>query len=84
MSIASLPFPPLPCLLPFTPLCVLPGKHLMDFSKGQPYPNKKKIEEYDQCKGGKDCSIGIAHPPNGEEFGLGCTLCAEEALESMA
>jgi hypothetical protein len=56
----------------------------MDFSKGQPYPNKKKIEEYDQCKGGKDCSIGIAHPPNGEEFGLGCTLCAEEALESMA
>ena len=62
----------------------MPGKNLMDFSKGQPYPNKKKIEEYDQCKGGKDCCIGIAHPPNGEEFGLGCTLCAEEALESKA
>ena len=53
----------------------------VNMSGSKPYPNKLKIEEYPQCKGGTDCRIGIPHLPNGMEFGLGCAKCAEADAE---
>lgn len=37
--------------------------------------NKKSKEELPQCPGKDKCPLGIEHPPNGEEFCLGCGLC---------
>ena len=34
----------------------------------------KKKSELPQCLG-VDCPLGIEHPPNGEEFSIGCSLC---------
>eukprot|EP00937_MAST-01D_sp_MAST-1D-sp2_P000962 g962.t1 len=55
---------------------------MMDFSKPEPYPNK--LESYDphpisglKCDPAT-CPFGGNHPPNGVEYCLGCTLCAEE------
>jgi len=30
------------------------------------------------CKGKEYCKLKIDHPPNGEEFSLGCGVCIEE------
>ncbi len=31
----------------------------------------------DKCPGPEECPLKIEHPPNGEEFALGCALCRE-------
>ncbi|OMJ78568.1 hypothetical protein SteCoe_21592 [Stentor coeruleus] len=38
------------------------------------YLSKKSKSELPVCPG-KTCPLKITHPPNGEEFPLGCTLC---------
>lgn len=38
------------------------------------YLSKKNKNELPVCLG-KDCPLKVVHPPNGEEFALGCTLC---------
>ena len=38
------------------------------------YLSKKTKAELPVCLG-KDCPLKVPHPPNGEEFALGCTLC---------
>ena len=37
-----------------------------------------------QCNGPGDCRLGIEHPPNGLEFAIGCSLCAEEEAAERA
>ena len=37
--------------------------------------SKKKKKDLPQCKGKKYCPLGVKHPPNGDEFALGCALC---------
>jgi len=39
------------------------------------YLTKKKRSELPVCPGPKKCPLGIKHPPNGEEFPLGCAIC---------
>lgn len=40
------------------------------------YVSKKKPAELPQCTGGKNCKLALAkHPPNGEEFTMGCSIC---------
>ena len=31
-----------------------------------------------QCSGKDNCPLGIDHPPNGEEFAIGCAICKNE------
>ena len=33
------------------------------------------------CKGDGSCALGIPHAPTGEEFPIGCALCAEEKIK---
>jgi E3 ubiquitin-protein ligase MYCBP2 len=35
----------------------------------------KKAHQLPQCPGPTQCPLGIKHPPNGQEFVLGCSLC---------
>jgi hypothetical protein len=37
--------------------------------------NDKKAHQLPQCPGPAQCPLGIEHPPNGQEFVLGCSLC---------
>ena len=37
--------------------------------------------EVPQCTGKDTCPLKIDHPPNGEEFAIGCALCKEESEE---
>ena len=37
------------------------------------------VGKLQQCEGPEQCSLGIEHPPNGEEFVLGCALCGDYA-----
>lgn len=39
------------------------------------YMTKKSKSELPQCKSAETCPLGIKHPPNGEEYSLGCALC---------
>jgi len=39
------------------------------------YLTKKKRSELPVCPGKDLCKLGVAHPPNGEEFPLGCAIC---------
>lgn len=39
------------------------------------YLTKKKKSELPKCPGPGKCPLGIAHPPNGTEFAIGCGLC---------
>ena len=39
-------------------------------------------EELPQCPGMPLCPLQIAHPPNGEEFGLGCVACKDELAKT--
>ena len=39
------------------------------------YLSSKSQEELQKCPGNNSCSLGVEHPPNGEEFGLYCLLC---------
>ena len=43
------------------------------------FMSNKRPEELDQCPGPELCPLKIAHPPNGQEFSLGCGLCAGSA-----
>ena len=36
---------------------------------------KTPKDQLPKCDGPETCHLGIAHPPNGEEFCLGCALC---------
>lgn len=44
------------------------------------YVSRKKRSELPVCPGAKLCPLKIQHPPNGEEYALGCALCREEIL----
>ena len=33
------------------------------------------------CPGPEKCPLGIPHPPNGEEFPLGCVRCSEDEIQ---
>ena len=35
----------------------------------------KKKDDLEQCEGPALCPLRVDHPPNGEEFSLGCSLC---------
>jgi len=35
----------------------------------------KAKKDLPQCPGPEKCPLGIEHPPNGEEFSIGCSLC---------
>lgn len=37
--------------------------------------NKKTPDQFPQCPGALRCPLRVAHPPNGQEFVLGCSLC---------
>jgi len=34
-----------------------------------------------ECKGSKDCPLNGRHPPNGEEYAIGCRMCKNEYIE---
>jgi E3 ubiquitin-protein ligase MYCBP2 len=42
------------------------------------YMNKKPRSELPVCPGPEKCPLRRPHPPNGEEFSLGCALCANQ------
>ena len=37
--------------------------------------NKKRPDQLPMCPGPAKCPLRVAHPPNGNEFVLGCSLC---------
>jgi len=37
--------------------------------------SRKKKEDLPQCKDPKKCPLKVKHPPNGEEYALGCSVC---------
>ena len=39
------------------------------------YVSKKTKEQLPKCSGAKSCPLKIYHPPNGEEYSLGCAIC---------
>jgi len=39
------------------------------------YVSRKKKEELPQCGGEAKCPLRVAHPPNGDEYSLGCAIC---------
>jgi len=39
------------------------------------YLNRKPRSALPKCPGPSKCVLGIEHPPNGEEFALGCGVC---------
>eukprot|EP00808_Paulinella_micropora_P030210 g31139.t1 len=39
------------------------------------YVSRKSRSELPKCPGPEKCVLGINHPPNGEEFVLGCGIC---------
>lgn len=43
------------------------------------YISRKPRSELPRCPGPEQCNLKIAHPPNGEEFSLGCSICRNEA-----
>jgi len=40
------------------------------------YLTRKRPDELPQCDGTK-CPLGVKHPPNGQEFALGCGICRQ-------
>jgi len=43
------------------------------------YVTKIPKDKLPQCSGQSKCNLKINHPPNGEEFALGCSICKNEA-----
>jgi hypothetical protein len=41
---------------------------------------EKKKHQLPQCKGVQTCPLKIPHPPNGDEYVLGCSLCRKEQV----
>jgi len=39
------------------------------------YVTRKDKSRLPKCPGKEGCNLQIDHPPNGEEFSLGCSLC---------
>ncbi|CAG9311497.1 unnamed protein product [Blepharisma stoltei] len=46
------------------------------------YVSQKKKEDLPQCPGPDLCPLKVRHPPNGEEFSLGCAICRNLASNS--
>lgn len=46
------------------------------------YVSQKKKEELPACPGSNACPLKVQHPPNGEEFSLGCAICRNIASNS--
>lgn len=42
----------------------------------------KTEQELEQCKGVESCPLAIGHPPNGNEYALGCGLCREIKMKA--
>ena len=43
------------------------------------YLSKYKKDKLPQCTGGKKCPLGIEkHPPNGDEYSMGCSICRND------
>ena len=43
------------------------------------YVTKIPKDKLPVCPGASKCELKIEHPPNGEEFALGCSICKNEA-----
>ena len=55
---------------------------LMKDPQWHKWSRDKKDEEMHKLRAVPDlCPLGCKHPPNGFEFGLGCTLCADKKTE---
>ena len=39
------------------------------------YVSRKTKDQLPKCPGKATCPLKIEHPPNGEEYGLGCSVC---------
>ena len=46
-------------------------------SKGD-YLTSKRLSELPKCPGKSKCPLKIEHPPNGNEFPLGCAMCRND------
>ena len=42
------------------------------------YVSRKARDQLPKCKGPATCPLKIRHPPNGEEFALGCSMCRNQ------
>ena len=40
--------------------------------------SRKPKSELPKCLGPDKCPLRIQHPPNGEEYSLGCSICRNE------
>lgn len=40
--------------------------------------SRKPKSELPKCSGPDKCPLRIQHPPNGEEYSLGCSICRNE------
>lgn len=47
------------------------------------YLNRKPKSELPKCPGRGRCPLKIEHPPNGEEFAMGCAVCRNLSLNSQ-
>eukprot|EP00494_Astrolonche_serrata_P031945 UN32214 len=50
-------------------------KSCHDRQEAHDYMTTKSKKDLEQCPGPEKCKLGVKHPPNGEEFSLGCALC---------
>mmetsp|Transcript_8858 Transcript_8858/g.1264 ORF Transcript_8858/g.1264 Transcript_8858/m.1264 type:complete len:166 (+) Transcript_8858:1299-1796(+) len=47
------------------------------------YLNRKAKSELPKCLGKGRCPLKIEHPPNGEEFAMGCAVCRNLSINSQ-
>jgi hypothetical protein len=47
------------------------------------YLNRKPREQLPKCPGKEECPLKVRHPPNGDEFALGCAVCRNLALNKQ-
>lgn len=43
------------------------------------YLTKYAKDKLPKCDGSSNCSLKVKHPPNGEEYALGCSVCRNES-----
>lgn len=48
------------------------------------YVSRKPKSELPRCPGAERCPLKIQHPPNGEEYSLGCSICRNERANVKA
>mgnify|MGYP006089169225 CR=1 FL=1 len=46
---------------------------------GGDYVSRKTKDQLPKCPGKEKCPLKIKHPPNGEEYAIGCSLCRNVA-----